>query len=396
MTLKDKETIDHIIENEILRGYVNGVSTRIIHKDRVIYAGNFGFADKEKNIQMSSNTIFRMFSMTKPITATAVMILAEQGKLNLEDCVSKYLPEFSKQRVLLENGTEILVKRESTIFDLLNMTSGIPYPSQDSLAGIRMEKVLKRMIQERNTGVRTSTREWISNIAKSPLCFQPGERWKYGFSADVLACVVEVISEKRYAEFLQKELFEPLNMEDTAFFVPKEKRERFAQIYQWNSNTGMLVPYRESHLGEYYCEDVDFESGGAGLVSTIEDYSHFASMLMYQGSYLGKRILKEQTVKYMTKNHLSDCQKKASVMDAGYGYGCLMRVLEEPANTYTGKSLGEYGWDGWTGNYFIIDPKEQLILLYFIQRCGAGGMPIQNSICKIRDVVYDGLETEKM
>lgn len=395
MTLKEKETLDRIIENEVLRGYVNGVSARAIWKDKIIYSGNFGFADREKSKKMSDNTIFRLFSMTKPITAAAVMILAQREKLSLEDRVSEYLPEFAGQKVLLEDGREVPAKRESTIFDLLNMTSGIPYPSQDSMAGMQMEKILKRMIRERERGVQKSTREWISSIAEGPLCFQPGERWKYGFSADILVGIVEVAAEKRFSEFLRTELFEPLDMEDTAFFVPKEKRERFAQIYQWDSNLEMLVPYEESHLGEYYGEDVGFESGGAGLVSTIEDYSHFASMLLHRGTYSGRRILKEQTVEYMTKNHLSDAQKKVSIRETGYGYGCLMRIAEE-SDTTGGISLGEYGWDGWTGNYFTIHPHEELILLYFVQRCGAGGMPLQAAIREIREVIYSSLETKKM
>ena len=389
-----KKIIDQILQNEVLKGYVNGVSARVIHKDRTIYSGNFGFADREKNIKMSDNTIFRLFSMTKPVTAAAVMILEERGKLSLDDSVSAYLPEFAGQKILTEDGRTVPTERENTISDLLNMTSGIPYPSQDSLAGIAMGKILDRMIRARDNGIRTSTREWISNIAECPLCFQPGAKWKYGFSADVLAGVVEVISGKRYSEFLRTELFEPLDMVDTAFFVPKEKRERFAQNYQWDPEMKMLTPYRESHLGEYYCEDVDFESGGAGLVSTIEDYSHFASMLLHNGTYSGRRILKEQNVGYMTKNHLSDSQKRAGTLEKGYGYGCLMRVAEEAGEAGRDVSVGEYGWDGWTGNYFTVNPREQLIFFYFIQRCGAGGMPLQPAIIKMKDVIYRSLKND--
>lgn len=214
----------------------------------------------------------------------------------------------------------------------------------------------------------------------------------YGLSADVLGGVVEAVSGKSYGAFLREELFLPLEMKDTGFFVPEERKERFAQIYNWNEKTESLIPFTDSHLGEYYGEDVAFESGGAGLVSTIDDYSHFAQMLLQKGEYQGKRILGSKTVEFMTKNRLSEAQKVDFNWDSlwGYGYGCLMRILADQGPAGSNASIGEYGWDGWTGNYVMIDPAEELIFIYFMQKCNTGTTPL---VRKLRMVTYGALDT---
>lgn len=385
-----KQALNRLIEEEVKEGRVSGASALILHGDREVYFHACGAADKEKGSPMKRDTIIRLFSMSKPITAAAVMILAERGEIDLKDPVSKYLPAFAEQTVWQE-GELVPVWRENTLWDLLNMTSGIPYPDMGSQPGRQMDRIFRELIGRRERGERVTTQEYMEHIAKVPLCFQPGKKWMYGLSADILGAVVEKVSGTSYGEFLRRELFEPLEMPDTGFFVPQEKKGRFAQIYQWEDSLGGLIPFLGSHLGEYYEEDVAFESGGAGLVSTLDDYSHFASMLLHKGQYQGKRILGEKTVEFMTRNQLSDAQKVDYTWDSvlGCGYGCLMRVLTDQGGAMLNASVGEFGWDGWTGNYVTIDPKEDLVFLYFIQRAGMGMMPV---VRRLRMAIYGGLE----
>lgn len=386
-----RETMDRLIEKEVSEGRVKGASALVLHKGREIYCNAFGFADAEKGVPMKRDAIIRLFSMTKPVTAAAAMILMERGELDLWDPVSLYLPEFHSPGVWSEETQgEVPAGREITVWDLLNMTSGIPYPDRSHEPGRRMEEVLQKLISRREQGEAVDTREYARQIATVPLCFQPGERWMYGYSADILGAVIEAVSGRRFGRFLKEELFDPLGMTDTGFFVPEDQLHRFAQYYDWTEKDGLQV-HTDSHLGEYYGEDVAFESGGAGLVSTLDDYSRFASMLVHKGEYGGKRILGRKTVEFMAQNHLNPGQRESLVWDSvkGYGYGCLMRVLmDRDIAAYNG-SLGEFGWDGWTGNYVAMDFSEDLVFLYFIQRCGAGATP---AVRKLKTVTYGALE----
>ena len=366
-----RETMDGILRREVEQGRVVGASALVLRRGEELYFNAFGMADRERGIPMARDTICRLFSMSKPVTAAAVMMLAERGELDLWDPISKYLPCFGGQKVWSESQGEIPAQRDNTIYDLLNMTSGITYPDLSIEPGRRMDQVVRGLIERRKRGERVDTQEYMRGIASVPLCFQPGEAWMYGFSADVLGGVVETVSGKSFGEFLKAELFDPLEMLDTGFFVPDDKLVRFARHYEMTQE-GNLIPYTECHLGEYYGEDVAFESGGAGLVSTLDDYSHFAAMMTAGGSYKGRRILGRKTVEFMGKNRLTERQKQTYIWDStrGYGYGCLMRVLEDQGAAGLNASLGEFGWDGWTGNYVSMDPKEGLIFLYFIQRHG--------------------------
>lgn len=389
-----QRAIDKIIQQEVDAGQIAGAGYMLIQGGRERYFTTCGYADREKKMPIRRDTIFRLFSMTKPITAAAVMLLVERGELDLRDTVSRYIPAFQKQTVWNPEGEPQPVKRETTIYDLLNMTSGIPYPENwegCSPSGLLMDELFQKLKKDQAAGQRLSTREWIDRIAEVPLAFQPGERWMYGLSADVLGAVAEVVTGKRYGDFLREEIFEPLEMADTGFYVPENKLERFAQNYIWNEEKGELEIFSDCNLGEYYGADVSFESGGAGLVSTMEDYSHFARMLLQGGVYNGIRILGEKTVQFMHQDRLSPEQKGALLWDSnlGCGYGCLMRVLTDQGAAGTIGSQGEYGWDGWTGNYVTIDPADDMIILYFIQR---GGYSSSSALRRLRNVTYGALE----
>lgn len=384
-----RRRVDSLLRQELEGGNVKGVSALVLHRGRELYCDSFGLADAERGIPMRRDTIIRLYSMTKPVTAAAVMLLAERGELDLLDAVAEYLPCFCGMSVWEGEQGEVPAERDITVSDLLNMTSGITYPDETTEPGRRMQSVVEDFVARRRAGERVDTQEYARGIASVPLLFQPGDRWHYGFSADVLGALVEVVSGKSYGTFLREELFEPLAMPDTGFFVPQEKLGRFAQAY--DATEEGLIPHTGSHLGEYYGEDVAFESGGAGLVSTLDDYSHFASMLTHKGSYDGKRILGRKTVEFMTQNRLTQTQRRTYNWDSvrGYGYGCLMRVLTDQGAAGSNASPGEHGWDGWTGNYVTMDPAEDLVLLYFIQRCGAG---TTRAVRRLRMLTYGVLE----
>lgn len=382
-----QERIAALINQEIEKGEIAGANIMVLHKGKEIFFDCYGYADKENKFPVKRDTIFRLFSMSKPITAVAAMILVERGEIDVRDAVSKYIPAFANQKVWCD-GQEVPAQRDITVWDCLNMTTGVPYPDLSCESGRQMDELFKELIARRENGEVITTMDYVNRIAQIPLVFQPGERWMYGLSADILGAVIEVVSGKKYSKFLQDEIFLPLGMKDTGFYVPTDKEWRFAKNYDMVN--GELVPFTRSHLGEYYKQDVAFESGGAGMVSTIEDYSHFSQMLVNGGTYNGVRILGRKTVVYMAQNHLRPEQMEALNWDSnlGCGYGCLMRVLINQSAAGTNGSLGEYGWDGWTGNYMTVDPTEELTILYFIQRCGAGFTPTMR---KLRSVIYGSL-----
>lgn len=376
-----KGHIDRLLARQVESGRVKGASALIIHNGEEMYFGCNGMADADKNMPMKRDTIIRLFSMSKPITAAAAMIAQERGLIDLLDPVYKYLPEYKNLTVMDEDGTVKEAVNTMTLMHLITMTSGIVYGENwegCSQAGKKMDEEFNKLLKRHGEGERLSTREVAKFIASVPLAFEPGREWKYGFSADVLGAVIEVASGLRYSDFLKKYIFEPLGMVDTGFFVPDDKRDRFAMSYQWDYENGPLYACDESHLLEYYYEDVAFESGGAGMVSTLDDYAKFAQMLCNGGIFNGKRILGDATVEFMKSNHLTREQSGALDWDSnsGYGYGCLMRSLINPAKAGMQIPLAEFGWDGWTGNYMSIDQDNRLVTLYFIQRRGAGSEPV--------------------
>ena len=388
-----KREMDRALLEEIEHNQTHLSSALVIHRGKEVYYNHFGYADAEKKIPMQRDTIIRLYSMSKPITAAAVMLLIERGQLDFIDPISKYLPEYAHMTVLDNNGNETAAG-PITVMNLLTMTSGIPYGENwegCSLAGRKMQDLFDELLDGLNKGERLSTREVVRKIAQVPLCCNPGERWVYGLSADLLGAIVEVVTGERYSAFLQREIFDKLNMPDTGFCVPKEKRDRFAMDYEWKEGTQELVACDESHLLEYYGEDIAFESGGAGMVSTIDDYSHFARMLAGRGVFGGKRILSSRSVDFMRENHLTQGQMAALDWESnrGYGYGCLMRVLCNRTKAGTLAPLGEFGWDGWTGNYVCMDAENDLVMIYFMQRRGAWGI---SAIRKMRALTYASLD----
>ncbi len=309
------------------------------------------------------------------MTAAAVMILVSRGKIDLGAEVSDYLPEF-KELFVNREGKRIRATRPMLVRDLMNMTSGLAYPNDTTEGGRQSDKIFAEIENRLYSDRPVTTAEFSSMMAKADLCFEPGEQFMYGTSADILGALVEKVSGISFGEFLRTNLFEPLEMHDTGFYVPKEKADRLSMVYDY-CETG-LAEVKTNHLGLRYMREVPpaFESGGAGLCSTLDDYSHFGTMLLNDGIYKGIRILPKAAVSFMTAGGITDAQKPQ--LEAGwtwmrgYTYGNLMRVCEDESRVTLFSSKGEYGWDGWLGTFFSNEPKHGITLLMGVQQVGIG------------------------
>ena len=352
----------------------------------VLYA-QAGMADIASEKPVSEDSIFRLYSQSKPITAAATMLLVERGLIDLMDGVDKYLPGFRNPRVVDEAGKITPAQRAPWIIELLGMTAGLSYPGGDP-AGQFAARVFEDAQEQIRQGGGIPTVAFMNRLGEQPLAFQPGTHWRYSTCADVLGAVVEVVTGKRFSEFLWEELFEPLGMVDTAFWVPEEKRERFVTCYKRTPDG--LKPWLDMNLAcGVYDREPAFESGGAGLVSTLEDYSHFADMLLNKGMYGEKRILSPKSVEFLTTPQLTETVRR-DLWDSleGYSYGKLMRVCVEPERMAGFAMKGEYGWDGWLGSYFCNLPEQGMTILSMQNTTDCGTSP---TVRKVRNAVLAAL-----
>jgi CubicO group peptidase (beta-lactamase class C family) len=382
--------LEAVLNQAIKDGYIPGGNLLVLKDGQEVAYCEAGYADLERKISVRKDTIYRMYSLSKPVTGVAVMILMERGLIDLTDPVSKFLPGFANQKVATDSGT-IPVKREMVIKDLLSMTSGLPYPDSSHQAGREADEVFRKIVENLDQDTALTTQEIANQLGQCSLHFQPGEHWMYGTSADILGAIVEVVSGMKYSGFLKKEIFEPLQMKDTAFYVPEDKQDRFAKLYI--NVDGTFVEHPTYNLGIQYPmkNPPAFESGGAGLASTIEDYSRFASMLLNHGELDGVRILSPKTVEFFTKGELLPWQQedmRTWEMLAGYTYGNLMRVMKNPGVAFVNGSIGEYGWDGWLGTYFSNFPNEKVCFLFMMQKKDAGTTCLTR---KLRNIVVSEL-----
>lgn len=390
LELKLANQLKKTLKASIDRQEIAGANFMVIKDGNMVFYHEDGLADIESGRPMTRDSIFRLYSMTKPITATSVMMLLERGEIDLFDPVSRYIPGFNNPQVE-NNGEWVPASREVNIHDLLNMTSGLVYGGTDQ-AGQYTEALFQEMNERLYGENPMSTLEFANRLGQGPLSFEPGSSWQYGTSADILGAIVESVSGMRYGEFLQKEIFDPLEMKDTGFWLPEEKRSRLVKTYQ-DDGAGGLKLFAETHLGIQHQMDQQpaFESGGAGLASTIDDAARFTTMLMNQGSCNGIQLLRPRTVQYLTSAALTDWQQKG--FDTwhtfrGYSYGNQMRIMTNPEKAGLIGSSGEYGWEGWLGAYFCNSPQDGLTILFMIQKKDAGTMAITR---KLRNIVFSGL-----
>jgi CubicO group peptidase (beta-lactamase class C family) len=382
--------ITYALRSSIERKELAGGSLLVIKEGKEILCREDGYADMDKTLPIRRDSIFRLYSMSKPVTAAAVMILLERGMIDLYEPVSKYLPGFKNQRVE-EKGKVVPAKREMIIKDLLSMTSGLSYGGTD-LAGQETEALFRELGSRLLGENPMSTIEAMNLLGQCTLSFHPGDSWQYGTSADVLGAIVETVSGKRFGEFLSEEIFQPLGMEDTGFWVPEDKRERLVKTYAEDGKGG-LVLYTGNHLGIVHRMDREpaFESGGAGLASTLDDYAKFAQMLIKGGELNGVRIMRQKTVKYLTNGTLNTMQQKSFdnwLTLAGHSYGNLLRVMTNSGRAGDFGYPCEYGWDGWLGAYFCNCPKEDLTILFMMQKTDAGTNALTR---KLRNIILSSV-----
>jgi CubicO group peptidase (beta-lactamase class C family) len=364
--------IDANINQWIKEDQLNGATMIILRNGKIVYHKAFGFANKQQNIPMKTDNIFRIASMTKPVISVAAMMLYEEGKFLLTDLLSKYIPEFKNPVVLDKYNaadttyTTVPAKREITIRDIFSQSSGIGYAQ----IGTAAENAIyfKNKI---NGGIGTpysTLKDVISRLAKLPLFTQPGEQFHYGLNTDVLGYLIEVISGMPLDKYLQQKIFEPLGMKDTYFFLPKEKQSRLVTLYT-QANNKIWIQDSLISLNGTFSRDFPktsngtFFSGGAGLSSTAYDYVLFGQMLLNGGELNGKRILSPATIQIMTSNQIDDHLMWGDTNKArrfGLGFG----ILTDYAERTTMIPAGSYGWDGMFASHYWTDPKSKMVVVF--------------------------------
>ncbi len=353
--------LDQKIEGQKISSIVNYVE----QDGKVVFSSKSGFQDVENKIPIEFNTIFRIFSMTKPITCVSALILYESNKLGFEDKVSKYIPEFKNLRVFVseQDGTLNLedMEREPTIKDLFCHTAGLTYGFDPNNP---IDKMYVKSIGLLTTSKDFNLEELVSKIVKIPLRFQPGSRWHYSYSHDVLGRIIEIISGKTLDAFMQEFIIKPLHMKDTGYYVPENQVNRLSKFYTRTSK-GEIKELNIPNLQDYTKPPVLFR-GGSGLVSTLSDYITFCKLLLNKGSLNGIKILLPETIKLMTQNHLAQGQY-VDIMDSTVGYGLGVGVFVEE---YENIPKGIYTWGGAAGTQFWIDPVNNLFGIYLIQYMG--------------------------
>lgn len=362
--------LDREMNNWVNYGWMQGGTALVIRNNKIVYYKAVGFNDKEQKVAMQKDNIFRIASQTKAITSVAIMILFEEGKLLLDDPVSKYIPAFAKQQVLDKFNpadttyTTVPAKKEITIRELLTHTSGLGYAQ---IGSREANAIYAKHNLTAGIGVKDDKLlDAMNRLAKLPLMHQPGEKWTYGLNTDLLGCLVEVISGMSLDEFFRTRIFEPLNMTDTYFTIPKNKASRLVKLYREDS-TGKLVKSETNLLNgkaitpDYPLEGSTYFSGGAGLSSTIYDYGVFLQMLLNGGIHNGKRILSRNTVRMMIINQIGDLSRG----DDKFGLG--FQVVTERGSARTPSNTGTFSWGGAFATSYWVDPKEKMVFLFYRQ-----------------------------
>lgn len=369
------DRLNDIITNCIETRSETGAAAVITKNGKPVYSFSAGLADVENNRQFRTDTICRAFSCSKIVTSTACMQLIERGKLDTSWEVSWLIPEFANAK-FIRDGKEIPSK-PVRIRDLLNMTSGVAYPGDRHEGAEGMNDVwgeLDKSIQNKRS---MTTQEFAAAAGSVPLMFGAGDEWMYGSSADVLGAVVEKAADMRFSEYLSKNIFEPLGMTDTAFYVPADKRDRLAVLYDGAGDDRKLPTYVNLCIYDYD-EPPAFESGGAGLFTTADDLAKLGAELSFGGS----GVISRAAVDFMRSNGLNEQQRRTYNWDStrGFGYGNLVRVLEDKNVSGLFANEGAFGWDGWTGTYLLCDPAEGMSITLFVQRCGAGTTQLSRNL----------------
>lgn len=350
----------------------SGCSCALAKDGKTIYEGYFGLSDIGTNKPMTEDTLYRMYSMTKPIICAAALILFERGKFLLDDPYYEYFPEYkhlSRVNINAHGVTDIVpVQNTLLVKHAFSMSCGLPYPWFNTYTS----KVLKQTQEElKQQYGKYNLQTEVKAVSKVPIAFEPGTRWAYGYGHELVAALIEAVSGMTVGEFLKKEIFEPLGMENTGyrFKSAEEFNERMASMYL-RADDGALTKINAS-FDEFHMPDALYEAGGVGLYSNLRDYLKFTQMMANGGELGGVKILGRKTIDLMRQNQLNDLQindlRASMPYLSGYGYGLGVRTMLDPALGNSNGSIGEFGWTGGMGTYTCIDPSEGFSLVYMHQ-----------------------------
>jgi CubicO group peptidase (beta-lactamase class C family) len=375
------------LERYIEAGKIAGALTLIARRGQVAYCEPLGHLEIERRRPVTRDAIFRIYSMTKPITSVGLMMLYEQGQLQLDDPVHRFIPSWKNLQVFVSgnhpNFTTAPVARPMTVRDLLSHTSGLTYGFMERT---NLDAAYRRLgVADRGRPGYT-LRAMVDTLAQLPLEFSPGTRWNYSVSTDVVGHVIEVVSGQPLAAYLRESILEPLGMRDTGFVIEEEQIPRFAANYQRQAD-GTLKLIDDPAQSEY--RECSFFSGGGGLLSTAPDYFRFTAMLRNRGELDGVRLLGRKTVELMTTNHLPGVQDLAQLAQAGMftetayagvGFGLGFSVMQSPARAHILGTPGEYAWGGAASTAFWIDPAEDLIVIFMTQLMPSSSYPLRREL----------------
>lgn len=382
MSSERLERLDEQMHEFVDNGQLSAVHSAIIRKGKLVHWDTYGHEDVDSADPLKDNTIWRIYSMTKPIVSVAAMMLYEQGHFQLNDPLHKYIPEMKDLNVHVGGGKVEKAKRSIRIVDIFRHTSGIGYGWSGGYVDSLYAGTDRRSME--------TIEGLVKGLSKLPLYSEPGDHWRYGLSTDVLGYLVEVLSGQPLDEYLQEHIFTPLMMTDTHFEIPDSKDDRFITNYTTDRETGKLKVIDAPSFSPY-CKEVTFFSGGGGLASTAEDYLRFCQMLIRGGELEGERLLSPKTIELMTQDHSAHSAHHGGpvVMPTnGTGFGLGFAVTKNLADTNLTGSLGSYGWGGAAGTYFRIDPEEDLILLFMIQLMPYNQLKAQE---KFHTMVYQSI-----
>ena len=371
--------IDDGVRRFIEKGVLAGAVTLVARRGRIVHTNAMGFKDKERKEPLTADTLFRIFSMTKPVTGTAMMILHDEGRWSPDDPIAAHLPEFEGVKVFAGLDADGAARLEAaghapTLRELMTHTAGLSY-------GFDPANPVDKLYQRAKVWGSASLAEMSKRVAALPLAYQPGSKWLYSLSMDIQGALIERLSGRSLPHFMQERIFGPLGMTDTALHTPPEKRHRLATLYRASKSRG-LVPVANPLMPDHEAPPA-LASGGGGLISTAADYARYAQMLLNNGEFAGARIVRPAAARLQMSNHLPADMLAAGFgvghqqIRPGFGYGFDGAVFTDPALAGIPVGEGTYQWDGAAGTWFWVDPKNDLLFVGMIQLLSETAPPLQ-------------------
>lgn len=385
MSADGLEALRAHFQHYVDEGKLSGLTTLVARKGVVVHFETYGQADKQAGKAVADDAIFRIYSMTKPVTGVGLMMLWEEGKFKLDDPVAKYIPAFADARVFKAQGEDGTVEtvpanRQITIRDLMRHTAGLTY-------GVFGDTPVDKLYQKNGVlEAGLSVEEWMDRLAAQPLLYQPGDAWVYSFAVDVQGRLIEILSGQSLDVYFRERIFKPLGMNDTGFYISNEQAKRLVTMYQVKKAEG-LVPTNDPYFPDFTKKPSNF-SGGGGLVSSTTDYWRFAQMVANGGELDGVRLLKEETVALMSRDHLPERVNGIAGGKRGLGFGLDFAVVKDVAKQGGYGSVGEFFWGGMANTIFWIDPKEEVVALLMTNILPSNVYPLRPEMHKY---VYEAL-----